>query len=118
MRRPIGSRLHGALDYLTGTGLVAASLLPPLRDRYAGRALRAAGAGHLAYSLLTDYELGALELLPYRAHLGLDAGGAIGLAATSLARRQGLDRWLPAAVGAYELSAVALSDPRGGEATP
>jgi hypothetical protein len=116
MRQPIGSRLHGALDYLTGTGLIGASALPALRGRYAGRSLRAAGAAHLAYSLLTDYELGAFKLLPYKAHLGLDAGGALGLAGISLARRRGLDRWLPVAVGAYELGALALSDPQGGGA--
>ena len=114
MRPPIGSRLHGALDYLTGTKLLAASFLPVLRDTFAGRALRIAGAGHIGYSLLTDYELGAVKVLPYKAHLGIDAAGAMGLAAAPfLAGRDGLDRWVPVAVGVYELGAVALSDPQG-----
>ena len=115
MNRPIGSRLHGALDYLTGSMLVGASQLPVLRGRFAGRALAAAGAGHLAYSALTDYELGLVKLLPYKAHLALDAAGALGLAAAPWLAGRGhpIDRWVPTAAGIYELSALALSDPAG-----
>lgn len=114
MRPPIGSRLHGALDYLTGTKLFGASFLPLLRGTFAGRALRIAGASHIAYSLLTNYELGAVKVLPYKAHLGIDAAGAVGLAAAPfVAGRDGLDRWVPVAVGAYEMGAVLMSDPQG-----
>jgi hypothetical protein len=115
MTRPIGSRLHGALDYLTGSMLVAASQLPVLRGRFAGRALAVAGTGHLAYSLFTDYELGLVKRIPYKAHLALDAVGALGLAAAPwlLGREDQVDRSVPVAVGLYELSAVALSDPAG-----
>ena len=116
MKQPIGSRLHGVLDYLTGASLVAASFLPPLRGRFAGRALLAAGANHLAYSLVTDYELGAVRKLPYRVHLALDALGALGLAAAGATRSKPLDRFVPLGVGAYELGAVLLSDPNGGGA--
>jgi NAD(P)-dependent dehydrogenase (short-subunit alcohol dehydrogenase family) len=113
MKPPIGSRLHGALDYLTGTSLVAASQLPAVRDRFAGRALLAAGAGHLGYSLVTDYELAPVRKLPYRAHLAIDALGAAGLVAAGASRDEAIDRLLPIGVGAYELGAVLLSDPRG-----
>ena len=114
MRQPIGSRLHGALDYFTGTALIGASLLPPLRGRFAGRALLVAGVNHLAYSLVTDYELGALRKLPYKVHLVLDAGGALGLAAAGATRSDKVDRLVPIGVGVYELGAVVLSDPNGG----
>ena len=116
MRQPIGSLLHGVLDYLTGFGLLGASRLSLLRGRFAGRALAAAGANHLAYSVLTDYELGIVRRLPYKAHLALDGIGALSLAAAPwlAGRRRALDRWVPAAVALYELSAVALSDPSGG----
>ena len=110
MRQPIGSRLHGFLDYLTGTSLAVASQLPPLRGSFAGRALCAAGASHLAYSLVTDYELGVLRKLPYRLHLALDAGGAVGLAAAGATRSDPVDRFVPIGVGLYELGAVLLSD--------
>ncbi len=115
MTQPIGSRLHGALDYLTGAMLIGASRLPALQGRFAGRVLGATGANHLAYSLFTDYELGAIKVLPYKAHLALDTVGALGLAAGPwlAGRDDPLDRWVPVAVGLYELSAVALSDPSG-----
>lgn len=116
MRQPIGSLLHGVLDYLTGLGLIGASRLSLLRRRFAGRALAAAGANHLAYSVLTDYELGVVKRLPYKVHLALDGIGALSLAAAPwlAGRKRPLDRWVPAGVALYELSAVALSDPNGG----
>ena len=116
MRQPIGSLLHGVLDYLTGLSLIAASRVSPLRGRFAGRALAAAGTNHLAYSVLTDYELGVVRRLPYKAHLALDGIGALSLGAAPwvAGREEPLDRWVPAAVALYELSAVGLSDPGGG----
>ena len=118
MRQPIGSLLHGALDYLTGTSLVAASRLPTLTGSFAGRALLAAGANHLLYSLVTDYELGAVRKLPYKAHLVVDAVGALGLVAAGATRRDPFDRYVPIGVGLYELGAVLLSDPQGGRRAP
>jgi len=112
-RRPIGTRLHGALDYLTGTTLVGVSRLPAIRGRFAGRALLTAGTTHLAYSLVTDYELGALRKLPYRVHLVLDAAGAGALAVAGAVRSDPVDRFVPIGVGLYELGAVLLSDPHG-----
>ncbi len=114
MRQPIGSLLHGALDYLTGASLVAASRVPTLAGSFAGRALLAAGANHLAYSLVTDYELGVVRKLPYKAHLAVDAVGALGLVVAGATRKDPYDRYIPIGVGLYELGAVAMSDPQGG----
>ncbi len=77
----ISSRAHGVLDYTTGAALLAAPRMLGLRGTAAGAVLRAAGAGHIGYSLLTDYELGVAKVLPYRAHLAIDAAAAAGLAA-------------------------------------
>ena len=118
MRRPIGSLLHGALDYLTGTSLIAASRLPTLAGSFAGRALLAAGANHVAYSVVTDYELGVIRKLPYKAHLVIDAVGALGLVAAGATRRDPYDRYVPIGVGLYELAAVLMSDPDGGGRSP
>jgi hypothetical protein len=87
--------------------------MPGLRGRFAGQALLAAGAAHLAYSLVTDYELGALRKLPYRVHLVLDAAGASALALAGATRSDPIDRFVPVGVGLYELGAVLLSDPHG-----
>jgi NAD(P)-dependent dehydrogenase (short-subunit alcohol dehydrogenase family) len=113
MKAPIGSRLHGAVDYVTGASLVGTALVPGLRNRFAGRVLAAAGATHLAYSAFTDYELGAVRKLPYRAHLALDALAAAGLIGAGASRGNVIDRLAPVGVGAFELAAVAMSDPEG-----
>ncbi len=115
-RRPISTKLHGLLDYATGAKLVAASYLLRLdKEPVAKLAPRVAGASHIAYSLLTRYELGVVKVLPMRAHLALDAGGALALAVVpfvSGAHRRGTRYWLPhVALGAYELAVTALSDP-------
>ena len=46
------------------------------------RQIRTAAAIHAGYSTLTDYPLGVVKLLPYKAHLAIDALGALALAAT------------------------------------
>src|ERR1700712_1728067 len=115
-RRPISSRLHGVLDYTTGATLVAAPAVLGLGGTAAGRILRGAGAGHAGYSALTRYELGAVKVIPYRAHLAA-AVAAVGLAASPWifgTAKRGRAHWLPHVVlGVYELAAVALSDPSG-----
>src|SRR4028118_1764701 len=72
--RVIPTRVHGVLDYLTGSALLAApGLLGIKDDPRAALTLRLAGAGATAYSLLTDYELGLVRSIPMPAHLALDA---------------------------------------------
>ena len=115
---PISTRLHGVLDYLTGTLLVGAPALLRLGYRSpAGRALWIAGTAHVGYSVLTDYELGAVKLIPMRTHLALDASGAVALATSPWlleTTRRGRRHWLPhLLLGVYELAAVAMSDPGG-----
>jgi hypothetical protein len=118
--RPISPRLHGVLDYLTAADLIVAPSLLGIADKPSGRILRAAGATHAAYSLLTRYPLGPVKVLPFRAHLALDAAAAAGLAAAPWVlgtARKGPRHWLPhLAFGLYELGAVALSDPSGNDA--
>ncbi|HET7429215.1 MAG TPA: hypothetical protein VFJ66_07170, partial [Gaiellales bacterium] len=120
IRRPIGVVAHGVTDYTVGTAL--ATIGPRLfgvSGTPAGRQIRAAGLSHLAYSTVTDYPLGVMRKLPYRAHLAIDVGGALALAATPFMTgqfRRGRSQWLPhVALAVFELSAVLLSDPTGGE---
>jgi hypothetical protein len=116
--RPIDATLHGVTDYSAGTLLVTAfPRLVGLQGKPAGRQIRTAGAIHAGYSMLTDYPLGVVKVLPYRAHLALDAVGALALAATPFVTGQykkGREQWLPhLALCLFELGSLAMTDPTG-----
>jgi hypothetical protein len=116
--RPIDSTLHGATDYTAGSLLTTAfPRLTGIEGTRAARQIRAAGAIHVGYSTITDYPLGIVKLLPYQAHLAIDAIGAIALAATPFVTGQwkkGRGQWLPhVALCLFELSSLALTDPTG-----
>jgi hypothetical protein len=108
----ISTKLHGVLDYAGGVASLAAPKV--LRDRRAGVLMAATGAGTLATSSLTDYELGLVRKLPMRAHLAADAGtGALLLAGAFVLRRSKANvlDWAPlAAVGITELAAAILTE--------
>lgn len=109
--RMIPTSVHGAIDYLTGGALLAAPKLLGLNDEpRAALVLRSAGGGALAYSLITDYELGLLRFLPMPAHLAIDAASGALVAASpwlfGFAKR-GPRYWLPhVLVGAMEVMAA------------
>lgn len=115
--RVIPTQVHGVLDYLTGGALLVAPGLLGLGDEpRAALTLRLAGGGAAAYSLLTDYELGLVKLIPMPAHLALDAMSGTLLASSpwllGFAER-GTRYWLPhALVGATEVLAAATSKTR------
>ena len=77
----IPTRIHGVLDYGTGLLLIG---LPWLLGFARGGAESwvpvAAGASVIAYSLLTDYELGLVRRIQMPVHLWLDALGGVLLA--------------------------------------
>jgi hypothetical protein len=114
--RPIDSTLHGATDYTVGTLLMTA--LPKLAGVEGTRTatqMRIAGAVHAGYSTLTAYPLGIVKLIPYKAHLAIDALGALALAATPFVTGQwkkGRSQWLPhVGLCLFELAALVMSDP-------
>lgn len=74
--KPISTRIHGIVDYLSVATLYG---LPRLLrwDPKVTRLLTAAAAGTLGYSLLTRYELGLVKVLPMPVHLGLDSLNAV-----------------------------------------
>lgn len=79
--RFIPTRIHGIFDYLIGALLILAPWLLDFSDAGAGTWLPVIlGAGVIAYSLLTDYELGVLRQIPMSVHLMLDLGGGVLLA--------------------------------------
>jgi hypothetical protein len=116
--RPIDSTLHGVTDYSVGTTLL--TVFPKWADiegTESARQVRTAGAIHAGYSTLTDYPLGLLKLVPFKVHLALDALGAIALGATPFVTGQwkkGTKHWVPhVALCLFELSSLAMTDPRG-----
>ena len=118
MPRPVDATLHGVLDYNAGALLLTAfPRLAGIAGTRAGRQIRIAGAIHAGYSTLTNYPLGIVKLLPFKAHLGLDAVGALALAATPFVTgqyRRGRNQWVPhVALCAIELASLAMTDPTG-----
>jgi hypothetical protein len=116
--RPLDATLHGVVDYNMGALLLTAfPKLAGIEGTRSARQIRLAGAIHAGYSALTDYPLGIVRALPYKAHLGLDAVGAVALAATPFITgqyRRGTRQWLPhVALCVAELSSLLISDPTG-----
>src|SRR3712207_71500 len=114
--RPVDATLHGVVDYSAGAFLMSAfPRLAGIEGTRSARQIRTAGAIHAAYSTLTDYPLGVVKVLPFRAHLALDALGALALAATPFVTgqyRQGRRQWVPhVALCAFELASLAMTDP-------
>jgi hypothetical protein len=118
MPRPVDSTLHGVVDYSAGTFLLTAfPKVAGLEGTRSARQIRTAAAIHAGYSTLTDYPLGIVKLLPFKAHLAIDAIGALALAATPFVTGQykkGQDHWVPhVALCLFELASLAMTDPRG-----
>lgn len=116
--RPIDSTLHGVVDYTAGATLT--TVFPRLAGiegtRSAGQ-IRTAAAVHAGYSTLTNYPLGIVKILPFRAHLAIDAVGALALAATPFVTgqfKEGRSQWVPhVALCLFELASLAMTDPTG-----
>lgn len=77
--KPISTRLHGYLDYLTGLLLIAS---PWLFDFAAGGPetwiMVLFGVATIVYSLMTEYELGIARTISMKTHLLIDfINGAI-----------------------------------------
>ena len=116
--RPVDSTLHGMTDYSVGTFLLTAfPKLAGIEGTRSARQVRTAAAIHAGYSLFTQYPLGVVKVLPYKAHLAIDALGAVALAATPFATGQwtkGARCWRPhVALALFELASLAMTDPSG-----
>ena len=115
MKKPISRRQHAATDY---SYIPLVSLAPGLAgfedEPTAVRLCRIASGTIAVSSLLTRAEWGTVQVMPYRAHLAIDAAlGAFALAAPWLfgfaGHRRARNTFL--AMGAAGLSAGLLSRP-------
>ena len=116
--RPVDATLHGVVDWSAGSFLLTAfPRLAGIEGTRSARQVRLSAAFHAGYSAITDYPLGAVKLLPFQAHLALDALGAVALGATPFVTgqwKQGLRQWVPhVGLALFELSSLAVTDPTG-----
>jgi hypothetical protein len=121
MTKPISTKAHGVLDYLSaGTLLALPRLLgwtPKLTTILTGSAIMT-----LAASLLTRYEWGLVKVLPMRGHLALDGLTAAAHMAVPFLLLDEEDRTrgnaLPILLGfaAFETAAAILTRSQPGQA--
>jgi drug/metabolite transporter (DMT)-like permease len=81
--RFIPTKLHAPLDYIVGVALIAAPWIFQFSEHTAATAIAVVlGIGLIAYSLLTDYELGVWRVFPMSMHNLFDIGAGAVLAAS------------------------------------
>jgi hypothetical protein len=113
MTKPISTRTHGIIDY--GWAAAATALAKRANgETSTARLLRSAATVATVTSAMTNYEYGALRVLPMRGHLALDFALCSALMVSPLflpasERRYAL--W-PAALGIAGLVAGLLTRPR------
>jgi len=113
----IPTNIHGVIDYIASGALYAAPGLLGLGDVPASaRTLRLASGTAVASSMLTDYELGVVKVVPMPVHLTLDvASGALLAASPWLSgfAKNGPRYWLPhALMGTSEVLIALMSKTR------
>lgn len=105
--RFIPTTVHGLLDYSTGL-LIAVPWQLGIADGGAETWMPVSlGVGAILYSLLTDYELGAVRLPAMPMHLGLDAASGALLAASPWLFGFADRVWMPhLLLGLFEIAAA------------
>jgi hypothetical protein len=97
--RFVPTKLHAPLDYIVGAVLIAGPWLFQYSDDTAATTVSIVlGAGLIAYSLLTNYELGVWKVAPMAVHNLIDiVAGALLLASPWLFgfADDGANFWLP-----------------------
>lgn len=98
--RFIPTKVHGILDYIEGIALIAAPWLFQFQDVGGPAVLlpMILGVGLIVYSLLTNYEVGLMKVLPMQYHLVLDflAGALLALSPWLFGfADEKINAWLP-----------------------
>lgn len=106
----ISTKAHGYLDYMMGLLLLVAPLLFNLPEGAATTVPIVLGAMVIVYSLITDYEMGLLKIIPMPTHLIIDILGGIFLAASPWIFGFADEVYLPHVIlGIAEIGAGALT---------
>jgi SPW repeat len=81
--RFIPTKFHAPLDYIVGAALIAAPWILQFSEHTAATVIPVVlGVGLIAYSLLTDYELGVWKVAPMAVHNLIDIVAGTLLAAS------------------------------------
>lgn len=111
--RFVPTKAHGVFDLVTGPTLAAAPNLLRLNGaRGSTLPPRVTGLLGTGLSAMTDYETGAVRVVPMKAHLVFDGASGAALASTpwlSGAAKNGLRHWLPHAVLGLTEIAMAMT---------
>ena len=76
--RIFSTKLHGFLDYLVGVLLMVSPWMFGFADGGAAQWVPVLlGAALIVYSLMTDYELGLVKVIPMKVHLGIDVASGV-----------------------------------------
>jgi hypothetical protein len=99
-RQFIPTQVHAMEDYLTSATAPVAARMLGASDTTRHIVDGVAGIAGMQ-SMMTDYEGGAVHLLPMKAHLASDLMMGAGLLATAalMSRKPSVDRWLLAGLG-------------------
>ena len=118
--RFIPTRVHGILDYASGSvQIIAPWFLGASANSLEQRLPVALGTGILGYSALTDYELGVLRVIPMPMHLRLDVLGAAALlAAPWLFGFSGKAKAAYTVIGLFECAVILTSQTSPPHAAP
>jgi hypothetical protein len=74
MEQPISRKIHGIADYAYAPLMFTAPELMGFKDeKQAATVCRVVGSGVLLATMLTKAEWGVAKLIPFKAHLALDA---------------------------------------------
>jgi hypothetical protein len=112
--RVIPTRIHGILDYAVSALLIASPWLFGYDEGGMETWLPVVlGAGAIGYSLLTDYDLGAVRTIPMPVHLALDAGSGLLLAVSPWLFGFDDRIWAPhLLLGLFEIAAAVMTETR------
>lgn len=109
----IPTRIHGVIDYIYGLAAIGVAAMAGFASPGAMWVLAGFGVFTLASSLMTDYEAGALRVVPMSAHLVFDlVGGALVLASPWLFGFAGETWVIHVVFGAFSVVAALMTDPR------
>ena len=111
MRKPISTKTHAFLDYLTITKFL---LLPRVMgfSKTVTNGMTAVALVKLGYTLLTRHEGGVAKVLPMKAHLAMDVAGGAMLCALPFADENAdeTEVGVCCALGAFDILAAPLTE--------